>query len=266
MKCNYKPKKSTVYFTSVEDYLKAKKILNENAKKDSHYNKEFERLFLSLSDKYGKAKLWRDFIIVSACKISNLTDERFRDLRERWRNEILSQYSDEETESLDEMLTIVRKAFESYREQDFLGEMDSKLDPYGRAMTDLDHYYECVRAARENLAPIMDNLHNGETAEIKLGNCETGCIMIAFANEALNAGVNFQTQILFIGQDENFVDALACYIQLSLLGCKAIIKTGDCDYSPYQESDLETSKVWLTPMYTHGDDILKYFDEHLENE
>ena len=112
----------------------------------------------------------------------------------------------------------------------------------------------------------MDNLHNGETAEIKVGNCETGSLMIAFANEALNAGVNFQTQILFIGQDNNFVNALACYIQMSLLGCKAVIKTADIDLFPYTEEDLETSKVWLTPMYTRGDDILKYFDEHLKNE
>ena len=266
MKCNYNPKKSTVCFTSVEDYLKAKKILIEDMKKDFHYNEDFERLFLSLANKHGKAKLWRDFIIVSACKISNLTDERFRDLRERWRNEILSEYSDEEKESLNEMLTIVRKALQSCREQDFLGDMYDKLDPYGRAMTDFDHYYKCARAARENLDPIMDNLHNGESAELKCGNCETGCIMIAFANEALNAGINFQTQLLFIGQDENFVDALACYIQLSLLGCKAVIKTDDADLFPYTEEDLKTSKVWLTPMYTRGDDILKYFDEHLKNE
>ncbi len=34
----------------------------------------------------------------------------------------------------------------------------------------------------------------------------------------------------------------------------------------YTEEDLKTSKVWLTPMYTRGDDILKYFDEHLKNE
>ena len=41
-----------------------------------------------------------------------------------------------------------------------------------------------------------------------------------------------------------------CYIQLSLLGCKAIVKIGNSLTDPFVGSDMETDSVWLSPMYT----------------
>ena len=260
MKCNYNKKKMADRFDCAENYLRAMKKLNENSKPDFHYNRDFERLFLSLSQKCGKAKLWKDFITVSACKISNYTDDRFRDQRKKMRADILSGYTEDEIAVFDDMLAIVNKALGENREQNFLGDMYTMLDPYGtRASEYYATYEKCACGVRERLKSGLTLLHNGEPLTSSFRCCATGTGMIALANEALNAGVNYQSQILFIGHEEIFVEALTCYIQMSLIGCRAIIKIADGDRHPFVDEDLKTAKVWLTPMYTHGDQIVDYF-------
>ena len=41
-------------------------------------------------------------------------------------------------------------------------------------------------------------------------------------------------------------------IQLSLLGCKAVVKVGNSLTDPFVPADLEGNDVWYTPMYTCG--------------
>ena len=112
MKCNYNKKKMADRFDCAENYLRAMMKLNENSKPDFHYNRDFERLFLSLSQKCGKAKLWKDFITVSACKISNYTDDRFRDQRKKMRADILSGYTEDEIAVFDEGAVVQRGSHE----------------------------------------------------------------------------------------------------------------------------------------------------------
>ena len=47
--------------------------------------KEFIKVFDSLAQRYSRHQIWSDFIIISACAISNACDHRFWDKREkRW--------------------------------------------------------------------------------------------------------------------------------------------------------------------------------------
>ena len=57
--------------------------------------------------------------------------------------------------------------------------------------------------------------------------CGAGAMLIAFANVAKKHGINYQKQVLFIAQDIDRTAAMMCYIQLSLLGCPAIVAVGD---------------------------------------
>ena len=82
--------------------------------------------------------------------------------------------------------------------------------------------------------------------------CGAGCLLIAFANEARKAKMDFQNRIVFVAQDLDFTAAMMCYIQLSLLGCKAIVKVGNSLTDPFIPADLEGSDVWYSPMYTCG--------------
>ena len=61
-----------------------------------------------------------------------------------------------------------------------------------------------------------------------------------------------QNRVIFVAQNLDFTAAMMCYIQLSLLGCKAIVKVGNSLTDPFVPADLEGKDVWYTPMYTCG--------------
>lgn len=54
-----------------------------------------------------------------------------------------------------------------------------------------------------------------------------GATLIAAANRLKSYGINYQRSALFVAQELSEMTALACYIQLSLLGMPAIVMIGD---------------------------------------
>ena len=85
--------------------------------------------------------------------------------------------------------------------------------------------------------------------------CGAGALLIAFANECLSQHINYQTTVLFVAQDIDFLAGCMCYIQLSLLGCPGYVVIDDSLVHPaviYDEHGLipkDSSNVWYTPMY-----------------
>lgn len=65
--------------------------------------------------------------------------------------------------------------------------------------------------------------------------------------------IDFQRRILFVAQDVDMIAALMCYIQLSLLGCSAVVKIGDSLTEPFTEAEPITEQHWFTPFYMLGD-------------
>ena len=65
-------------------------------------------------------------------------------------------------------------------------------------------------------------------------------------NVARKHGINYQEQVLFVAQDIDRTAAMMCYIQLSLLGCPAVVAIGDSLAKPYPHPDNE---VWHTLFY-----------------
>ena len=81
---------------------------------------------------------------------------------------------------------------------------------------------------------------------------------IELPNEAKNLGVNYQEKMVFYAQDIDRIAALMCYIQLSLLGCKAFVKIGNSLTDPLTENEPLNENIWLTPMLA-GETIFKMF-------
>ena len=95
--------------------------------KTSEVRKEFVNLFEGLAQKYSRHQIWSDFIIMSACAISNACDRRFFYVREAMYMDCVKKYKKEEIEVFPEMLSLVVIAFEINPEQDFLGEIFGTL-------------------------------------------------------------------------------------------------------------------------------------------
>lgn len=70
--------------------------------------------------------------------------------------------------------------------------------------------------------------------------------------------INFQDKILFVAQDIDLTAAMMCYIQLSLLGCQAIVKVGNSLSDPFSVNEPMSEKIWLTPMFILKNSISKF--------
>ena len=219
----------------------------------SSYHKEFSDIFIRLSERHGRHEVWSDFVTMSACALSNASDKRFYQEREDMYLAAVKRYTTEEANQLAHMLGILILALEENPEQDFLGEMFSGLNLHnewkGQFFTP---YHIGSFMAAINLVDAQEQLKEKEIITVNDCCCGAGCLLIAFANEARKTKLDFQNRVIFVAQDLDFTAAMMCYIQLSLLGCKAVVKVGNSLTDPFVPVDLEGSDVWYTPMYTCG--------------
>lgn len=220
----------------------------------SPYHKMFADAFTYLTARYGRYQVWSDFVTMSACSISNSCDRRFFADREAMYMASIKRYEKSDAEKFVDMFTIVIQALNDNPEQDFLGEIFSSLNLHnewkGQFFTP---YHVGGLMAKINSENLAAELTEKEYITVSDCCCGAGCLLVAYANEARKAGVDFQNRIIFVAQDLDYTAALMCYIQLSLLGCKAIVKIGDSLVHPFTPEDLDADCTWLTPMYVNGD-------------
>lgn len=79
-------------------------------------------------------------------------------------------------------------------------------------------------------------------------------MLVAFANECRKKGINYQTDVLFVAQDIDYIVGMMCYLQMSLLGMPGYVVIGDTLASPSVSYDkrgllpVNKGNVWYTPM------------------
>lgn len=98
-----------------------------------------------------------------------------------------------------------------------------------------------------------DNFEN-DNRKVTVSDCACGggCLLIAYANMLKRQNINYQQKIIFFAQDIDPTAAMMCYIQLSVLGCDAIIKIGDSLADPLTANEPVSEKIWRTPMHMCG--------------
>ena len=133
------------------------------------------------------------------------------------------KYKREEAEVFPEMLSLVVVAFEINPEQDFLGEIFGSLRLHNEWHGQFFTPYHVARLMADiNTGNLVKDVEEKGLVSVSDCCCGAGCLLIAFANSAKRAGVNYQKNILFVAQDVDLIAGLMCYIQLSILGCKAL--------------------------------------------
>ena len=84
--------------------------------------------------------------------------------------------------------------------------------------------------------------------------CGAGALLVAFANECRKKGINYQTNVLFVAQDIDYIVGMMCYLQMSLLGMPGYVVIGDTLASPSTSYDkrgllpVDNGSVWYTPL------------------
>lgn len=168
-----------------------------------------------------------------------------------------NKYKKTELNAFAQMLKEVVEEMEQHPDQDVLGELFMMLglgnEWKGQFFTP---YTVCRAMAKMNIGDgLKSELETKGWISVSDPACGAGALLIAFANECLSQHINYQTTVLFVAQDIDFLAGCMCYIQLSLLGCPGYVVIDDSLVHPAVSCDKhglipkDGSNVWYTPMY-----------------
>lgn len=219
--------------------------------------KNIVRLMDSLCGKYSRWEIWQDFVTMSAITIANAIGGLYRESREKEYMARAGKYSEAEMTAFSQMLFEVVAEMERNPNQDFLGDLFMALELGNEWKGQFFTPYDVCRAmsALTYGEDIQERIKSRGWVSVGDPACGAGALLIAFANLCRLKGINYQTSVLFVAQDIDFLAGSMCYIQLSLVGCPGYVVIGDTIAHPSTSLDRhgliprDGPNIWYTPMY-----------------
>ena len=222
----------------------------------SIHQTEFTKIFNSLCGRYSRWEVWQDFVTLSAISISNTVDRRNAAEREKTYMTISGKYKPAELEKFSQMLCEVVTGMDINSDQDFLGELYMALklgnDHAGQFFTP---YSVCRCMAEMTSTGLSARVERDGWISVNDPACGAGALLVAFANACLRQKINYQTSVLFVAQDIDYIVGLMCYLQLSLMGCAGYVVIANTLTNPSTALDRRGliprsgENVWYTPFY-----------------
>ena len=90
-------------------------------------NQQFIKIFNKLAYRFSPWEVWKDFIVMFACAISNSLDKTHYEEREALYLKTIQKYNKEERELFPQLAAETVIALEENQEQDFLGDIFMNL-------------------------------------------------------------------------------------------------------------------------------------------
>ena len=217
---------------------------------------EFIKKFEGLSGRYSVRQIWEDWVVMSAISISNTVDHVHAPEREKHYMTLAGKYKPQELKVFAELFVDFIQAMDANPDQDFLGEMYMAVgmgnEHAGQFFTP---YCVCKCMAKMTAPDIPDEVEKKGFLSVCDPACGAGALLVAFANECLLQKVNYQTSVLFVAQDIDYLVGCMCYLQLSIIGCPGYVKIGDSLARPSTSHDprglipCDDGNIWYTPFY-----------------
>ena len=196
--------------------------------------KEIIKTIMSLSGRYAPYNIFTDWIETCALSIQNsayLVHNKIWQDREKLYKDIASKYNDKELESFAKMFVLLGEALEEGY-SDVLGEVYMEAG-MGNKYTGqfFTPFHVSEACARMNLA----NIELPETGHLRLNepSCGGGGMVIAACKVLHERGFDFQRRLDVVAQDLDWKGVYMTYLQLSLIGCRAVVVQGDTLIEPY---------------------------------
>ena len=236
-----------------EEIPKQKNPTGKKSEKALDSQKEFLNVFKQFSSRHRSWDIWRDFITMFACSLSNPTDKEHYDEREALYLRTIKKYNKKEQELFPELAAHTVMALEKNPEQDFLGSIFMSLnlgnEHNGQFFTP---YHVCELMAEVTMEDVVQKVKKDGYISIHDPCCGAGATLIAGIHAARKRlekeKLNYQNHILVAAQDIDMIVALMCYIQISLLGVAGYVKIGNSLTEPITNMDSREN-CWFTPMY-----------------
>lgn len=211
------------------------------------YKKEIIKTIQSMSGKYAPYNIFSDWIEMCSLSIQNacyLVHNNVWKDREQLYKDIARKYTEKEIEQFAQMFVWLGDALTEDM-SDVLGEiymeagMGSKYT--GQFFTPFHLSELCAKTCVD-----IDNLP--ETGRISLNEPSSGGggMIIAACKVLHEAGFDYQRRLDVVAQDLDWKGVYMTYLQLSLIGCRAIVVQGDTLADPYTGNYPE-SRTLRTP-------------------
>lgn len=200
-------------------------------------------------------QVWADVITVMACSIANAVDRtepRYTN-REQEYAACINRLGGVEKPA--ELFALVAEALEDNSDQDFLGALYMELDLGNHWKGQFFTPYHVSQAMAEM---IIGDCQEQIDQQGWISVCDPcvggGTMLIAAANTFRRREINYQSNVLFIGQDIDRVVGMMAYIQMSLLGCPGYIVIANSITNPIVGTviapvEQEGQEFWYTPFY-----------------
>lgn len=247
------PKWEPSYKPVPQKQIEEKKTEKADSKID--WERKFLKSFQKLTYQHNAWDIWRDYIVLHACAISNVFDKVNYDNREKRYLDIIHRYNKEERDIFPALAADTLMALNENQEQDFLGKIFMELGlgnhSNGQFFTP---YHVCELMAEVAMDDVIGKIEEKGYVSVSDPCCGAGATLIAGAHAMrkklakYNSQLNYQNHILLAGQDVDETVALMCYIQLSLLGLAGFIKVGNSLTNPMSPDDSR-EQYWYTTGY-----------------
>ena len=222
----------------------------------NNHKKDFKKIFDELSQKYARFSIWEAFVVMLACSLSNRVTYPYFNDREELYKKYKDKFLQQEVDKFSHLAAITILALTENPNQDFLGELYMELGLGNKKSGQFFTPYNVCQLTAEITMFESKTLESEikEKGYITINDpcCGGGALLIAGANvvkERLkNSKYDVNKSVVLFAQDIDFLCALMCYIQLSILGMPAIIKVGNSLSSPMLEGEF-SENYWVTIEY-----------------
>lgn len=217
--------------------------------------KELVRVFDEACGRHNRWQVWSDAMVMFAVSISNTVDKANVDRREEIYLSLVKKYNQREMDCIAKMFALIIEAMEENPDQDFLGDLYMSLELGNQKNGQFFTPYSVCTMMAKMQPDINEKIEAQGWISVNDCACGAGALLVAFANECKLRGVNYQTSVLFVAQDIDFVTGCMCYIQLSLLGCPGYVVIADTLINPGTCIDdrglipTPNDNIWYTPFY-----------------
>ena len=210
----------------------------------------------NMAGKYSPYQVFTDWITLSALAIQNsctIFHDKIYLSREDIYMNIANKYSKDDMTRFADMLGSLALTLEE-EIKDVLGYVYMKSGcgnkNTGQFFTPYHLAYLTAKSIIDNqLRHFVENDEiNGENDEIKINEPSTGggAMVIAACQVAKEHGIDYQRRLRITAQDLDYNGVYMTYIQLSLLGVKAVVVQGDTLQEPYHPG-YDRRRVFMTP-------------------
>ena len=208
--------------------------------------KEIIDMIIAMSGRYSPYNVFSDWVETCALSISNtctVIHDKVWQYRERLYVDTARKYTEVELEQFAKMFVMLGNAL-TEELTDVLGQiyMEAGLGSKytGQFFTPFHLSELCARLG-------LDTEGDG-IIELNEPSCGGGGMIIAACKVLQDKGINFQRRLRVVAQDLDWKGVYMTYLQLSLIGCNAIVVQGDTLCEPYDLRRTPKDRIMRTPM------------------